>query len=66
MDITLFDRPYPRDKQIEAIAIHQSVVTGECFKCQDYKVCSAGGTFKFSLDNPCMKRKKELLEVAQE
>ena len=31
--ITLFDRPYPVDKQAEAISIHLAIVEGHCDKC---------------------------------
>ena len=61
--ITLFDRPYPQDKQMEGIAISQAIVSGECFKCPHYKRCSTDETFFFPPDSACMKRKKKLLEA---
>ena len=61
--ITLFDRAYPQDKQMEGIAISQAIVSGECFKCTHYKRCSTDETFRFPPDSACMKRKKDLLEV---
>ena len=60
--ITLFDRIYPKDKQMEGIAISQAVVSGECFKCPYYKRCSTDEAFCFPSDSVCMKRKKKLLE----
>lgn len=60
--ITLFDRAYPRDKQMEGIAISQSVVSGECLKCPYYIRCSSDETFRFPLDAACMRRKRKLME----
>ena len=59
--VNLFDSTYPQDKQMEAIAISQAVVTGECFKCPHYKRCSTDKTFSFPQDSACMKLKKKLL-----
>ena len=28
--ITMFDRPYPAEKQAEGLAIHQAIVEGHC------------------------------------
>ena len=64
--ITLFDRAYPQDKQMEGIAISQSVVSGECFKCLYYKRCSSDRTFCFPPDAPCMKRKRRLMESGED
>ena len=61
--ITIFDRPYPKDKQMEGIAISQAVVSGDCFKCPYYKQCSSDETFRPTPDTACMKRKKKLLEA---
>ena len=60
--ITLFDHIYPKDKQMEGIAISQAVVSGECFKCPHYKRCRSDKTFCPPPDTACMKRKKKLME----
>ena len=60
-NITIFDRPYSKEKQAEGIAISQSVLFGACDKCDWYKRCSTDETFFFPEDADCMKRKKSIL-----
>ena len=64
--ITLFDRPYPTDKQAEAIAIHLAVVEGHCDKCGFLPQCSTQGeAFQFPVFVWCMRRKAEILADMQ-
>lgn len=60
--ITMFDRPYPKDKQMEGLAISQMIVSGACIKCRYYKRCSTDERFSFPADAACMKRKAELMK----
>lgn len=66
MHITLFDRPYPRGRQLEAIAISQTVALGECNECPYLKWCEADMDFCYPLDAACMARKRALLEAAND
>ena len=59
--ITLFDRPYPADKQAEAIAIHLAVVEGHCEKCGSLPQCSTQSDFQFPPFSWCMIKKAEIL-----
>ena len=40
--ITMFDRPYPPEKQAEGLAISQAIVGGHCHKMISYFLCSHG------------------------
>ena len=60
--VAILDRAYPKDKQMEAVAISQSVVSGDCFKCPYYKRCSSDRTFHPPADTACMKWKRKLLK----
>ena len=59
--ITLFDRPYPPDKQAEGIAIHLAVVEGHCEKCGFLPQCSTQSDFQFPPFSWCMIKKAEIL-----
>ena len=59
--ITMFDRPYPAEKQAEGIAISQAIVGGHCIKCGFYKKCTTDNRFKFPVFAWCMRRKAEIL-----
>ena len=60
--ITLFDRPYPQDKQAEGIAIHLAVVEGHCDKCCFLTQCSTRDDFKMPPFSWCMVKKAEILK----
>ena len=47
--ITMFDRPYPAEKQAEGIAISQAIVGGHCIQCGFYKKCTTDNRFKFHI-----------------
>ena len=59
--ITMFDRPYPADKQAEGLAIHQAIVEGHCDTCGFLPQCSTQDDFKFPVFAWCMQRKAEIL-----
>ena len=60
--ITVFDRPYPADKQAEELAISQAIVGGHCDKCGFLPQCSTQGkAFQFPVFAWCMQRKAEIL-----
>lgn len=60
--ITIFDRPYPADKQAEGLAISQAIVGGHCEKCGFLPQCSTQGeAFQFPVFAWCMRRKAEIL-----
>ena len=63
--ITMFDRPYPADKQAEGLAIHHAVVEGHCDKCSFLSQCSTQDDFKFPAFAWCMRRKAEILADMQ-
>lgn len=64
--ITMFDRPYPADKQAEGLAISQAIVGGHCDKCGFLQQCSTqGGAFRFPVFAWCMRRKAEILADMQ-
>lgn len=60
--ITMFDRPYPAEKQAEGLAISQAIVGGHCEKCGFLPQCSTQGeAFQFPVFAWCMRRKAEIL-----
>ncbi len=60
--ITIFDRPYPIEKQAEGIAVSQAVVEGHCNNCQFLKKCSTDYSFKLPAFAWCSLRKREILD----
>lgn len=60
--ITIFDRPYPVEKQAEGIAVHQAVVEGHCTKCGWLGQCSVNEDFRPPAFAWCMRRKDEILD----
>lgn len=60
--ITMFDRPYPPEKQAEGLAISQAIVDGHCYKCGFFHQCSTQDDFQFPVFAWCMKRKAEILK----
>lgn len=60
-NITMFDKPYPPEKQAEGLAISQAIMGGHCDKCGFLPRCSTQNDFQFPLSAWCMKRKAEIL-----
>lgn len=44
--ITIFDQPYPEDKQAEGIAVSEVVATGRCNACGYLKQCERDQSLK--------------------
>ena len=61
VNVTMFDRPYPTEKQAEGIAVFSAVMSGECNKCLSLAECSTNDHFRFPEDAFCMKRKDVIL-----
>lgn len=61
-NITIFDRPYPADKQAEGLAVQWAVMSGACDKCRSLKRCESDATFVFPSGAACMVRKGEILQ----
>lgn len=61
-NITIFDKPYDREKIAEGLAISNSVLNGECDICPSVAVCSSNENFKFPADAACMVHKREILQ----
>lgn len=59
--ITMFDRPYPPEKQAEGLAVSQAIVGGHCHKCGFFPQCSTQDDFQFPVFAWCMKRKAVIL-----
>ena len=59
--ITMFDRPYPTDKQAEAITINLAIVEGHCDKCGFLSQCSTQSDLKLPPFSWCMAKKSEIL-----
>ena len=59
--ITMFDRPYPAEKQAEGVAVHEAVVEGHCAACGFYKICSTVNTVQPPVFAWCMRRKAEIM-----
>ena len=59
--ITMFDKPYPADKQAEGRAVSWAIATGACFSCRHLLRCSNDRSFVFPPSAACMKKKREYL-----
>lgn len=59
--VTMFDRPYPPEKQAEGLAISQTIVGGHCETCGFLTQCSTQKDFKFPVFAWCMRRKAEIM-----
>lgn len=59
--ITMFDQPYPADKQYEGRAVSWAIATGACFSCRHLLRCSNDRSFVFPSSAACMKKKAELM-----
>ena len=56
--ITIFDRAYPREKQVEGLAISEAVASGKCDKCAHFRVTWNGCTpdFECPISDRCLNR----------
>lgn len=59
--ITMFDKPYPAEKQAEGLAVCWAVASGACDKCRHLPMCESCRTFVPPADSACMVKKRELL-----
>lgn len=59
--ITLFDRPYPPEKQAEGLAISQAIVGGHCAACGFYVQCTTQRDFHFPKFAWCSIQKSNIL-----
>ena len=64
--VTIFDQPYPDDKQFEGLGVSWAFVSGACNKCGYLKKCENDDSFVFPDDAPCMGRKRDLMKEAQQ
>ncbi|MCR1907072.1 hypothetical protein [Intestinimonas butyriciproducens] len=64
--ITIFDKPYPKAKQAEGLAISQAVAGGHCDKCGCFSQCSAQDDFCAPTSAWCMQRKIEILREMEQ
>lgn len=60
--ITMFDRPYPVEKQAEGIAISEAVATGKCNSCGFLRQCESDDRFQFPPLAWCQQRKWQILK----
>ena len=56
--ITIFDKPYSKDKVAEGMAISEAIKHGDCDKCGYFLKCFSNTKFKFPENAPCMQRKR--------
>ena len=61
-NVTIFDRPYPTEKQAEGIAVFSAIMSGKCNDCQSYAECTTNDHFKFPIDAYCMRQKAIILK----
>ena len=45
-NVVIFDRDYPKEKQVEGIAVSHAVVYGRCEKCGFLKICATNDKFQ--------------------
>ena len=64
--VTMFDRPYPPEKQAEGLAISQAIVGGHCETCGFLPQCSTQKDFKFPVFAWCMRRKAKIMTKMEE
>lgn len=60
--ITIFDQPYPEDKQAEGIAVSEAVATGRCNACGYLRQCERDQSFKPPVLAWCQQRKLQILK----
>lgn len=61
-NITIFDQPYPKDKQAEGLAISIAVATGKCNDCEFLKQCENDRAFQFPPQAWCQQQKQRILK----
>lgn len=59
--ITMFDHPYPMEKQAEGVAVSQAVADGHCDRCGYLPQCETDKNFSFPPMAWCFRRKMEIL-----
>lgn len=64
-NVTIFDRPYPKEKQAEGIAISEAVATGKCNVCAYLQTCESDRAFVFPSLAWCQCRKRQILKEWQ-
>ena len=64
--VTMFDRPYPPEKQAEGLAISQAIVGGHCETCGFLPQCSTQKDFKFPVFAWCMRLKAKIMTKMEE
>ena len=63
--ITIFDAPYPAEKQAEGIAVNWAVLSGACNTCPYLSRCESDESFFPHSNAACMVRKDEILHGAK-
>jgi hypothetical protein len=62
MNIAIFDRLYPMDKQAEGIAVAAAAATGVCDMCEFFQECISNKNFVFPKTAWCSKKKEEIID----
>lgn len=62
INVTMFDRPYPTEKEAEGLAVISAIITGKCNECPSYAECTTKDNFKFPVDAYCMRQKAIILK----
>ena len=62
MNIAIFDRLYPMDKQAEGIAVAAAATTGVCNTCEFLQDCISNKLFVFPETAWCFQKKEEILD----
>lgn len=60
--ITISDKPYPHEKQLEGLAVLWAIVSGSCNHCKYLPECMMRGKIRFPADAACMVKKAELVK----
>ena len=60
--ITILDRPYPKEKQAEALVVQMAVVEGYCDKCGFLPKCCSDIGFKPPVFAWCSQQKNRILK----
>ena len=59
--VTMFDRPYPPEKQAEGLAISQAIVGGHVRPADFCRSAPPKRSFRFPVFAWCMRRKAEIM-----
>lgn len=60
-NILIFDKPYPKDKQAEGMAINWCILNKKCDACPDLMRCQFDPDFELPKYSACMIRKRKIL-----